>query len=484
MAVDVALWFKLGSTTAAIINRLYNTDTVFEPSSFTKAIAGILHAPTGGQVVANRVRARLEPWLPTHLDESLDGDITAALAAATDTLSATDPLAKLAVNIYARRDDAETAIREAGKKHRAALGNERAMTLYDRIIQDCVTVIAELAPKSKTFAVEAATILLQDVPALQEKLDTLLKTTTANQADNANALTQLSSQVAVLSQALENHQRHRTAPQDPAAIAAAISVPRFQTYLARVGNDRDRALELYEWNLRTSASLYTGLAIVEVALRNAMDPHIARFNECQPEVIASDTSSPSDWLLNPARLLVKLTTPPAQRNAPTTGQPRSDIHLAHERASAALRNPRTTSPGDILVQGRVTGIEDHRAPSHDDVLAHTTFGTWGRLLPTSTSHQSGKGRARLWIGYLSAAFPHLEHSPLQLTLHVNALRYLRNRIAHLEPVLDRHQLRVHLESMQLVLGAIHPSLNQWLPDEEIEARITERPRLDPLHAAE
>lgn len=81
--------------------------------------------------------------------------------------------------------------------------------------------------------------------------------------------------------------------------------------------------------------------------------------------------------------------------------------------------------------------------------------------------------------YLENAFPYLENDPTQLTLHVNALRSLRNRVAHLEPVLDRHQLRGHLDSMQLILGAISPSLERWLPADRIDRYIGLRPHLDP-----
>lgn len=44
-----------------------------------------------------------------------------------------------------------------------------------------------------------------------------------------------------------------------------LSAPRFQTYLAETGGDRQRALDLYEWN----TVILHDLAHVEVAVRNA-----------------------------------------------------------------------------------------------------------------------------------------------------------------------------------------------------------------------
>lgn len=49
-----------------------------------------------------------------------------------------------------------------------------------------------------------------------------------------------------------------------------ISAPRFATYLQAMGNDRERALEMYEWNLDLSAALIVPLQVCEVAMRNGI----------------------------------------------------------------------------------------------------------------------------------------------------------------------------------------------------------------------
>ena len=48
----------------------------------------------------------------------------------------------------------------------------------------------------------------------------------------------------------------------------ALSLERFERYLAWAGGDRERAIELYTLNTRISESLYTPLQSLEVALRN------------------------------------------------------------------------------------------------------------------------------------------------------------------------------------------------------------------------
>ena len=49
-----------------------------------------------------------------------------------------------------------------------------------------------------------------------------------------------------------------------------ISAPRFATYLQAVGNDRDRAPALYEWNLTLSAAFIVPLQVCEVAVRDGV----------------------------------------------------------------------------------------------------------------------------------------------------------------------------------------------------------------------
>src|SRR4051794_37736918 len=48
----------------------------------------------------------------------------------------------------------------------------------------------------------------------------------------------------------------------------ALSLERFNRYIAWAGGDRARALELYTLNARLSESLYIPLQMLEVALRN------------------------------------------------------------------------------------------------------------------------------------------------------------------------------------------------------------------------
>jgi hypothetical protein len=59
-------------------------------------------------------------------------------------------------------------------------------------------------------------------------------------------------------------------PDELRDLPHVISAPRFATYLQATGNDRERALALYEWNLTLSSAFIVPLQVCEVAVRNGV----------------------------------------------------------------------------------------------------------------------------------------------------------------------------------------------------------------------
>lgn len=49
---------------------------------------------------------------------------------------------------------------------------------------------------------------------------------------------------------------------------------RLRSYLADTGQDLDRALELYAWNMEVSGAVLTTAAMVEVVVRNRLDEQL------------------------------------------------------------------------------------------------------------------------------------------------------------------------------------------------------------------
>lgn len=64
--------------------------------------------------------------------------------------------------------------------------------------------------------------------------------------------------------------------EQKAALNRAISPDRFGTYLAEAGGDLERARDLYVWDRDLSTAILADIAIVEVALRNAINNALTR----------------------------------------------------------------------------------------------------------------------------------------------------------------------------------------------------------------
>jgi hypothetical protein len=234
-----------------------------------------------------------------------------------------------------------------------------------------------------------------------------------------------------------------TVQPDPrtAAIVAQLSRPRLAPYLAAAGGNVRDGLRLYQWNIDLSGAVYEALHVFEVVLRNAMDTQLSAWNASQADAATGRTHS-ADWLMDPAHLLIRLAG--------------SDITKAADRARTALR----------------TGRPGGRVPGHPDVLAQLTFGTWRFLLPSRDP-----GRQLLWRQALSKSFPHLTVKPANLVQQIDGIYRLRNRVAHLEPLLRSGLVHSEITAIPVVLRAIDPTIEAWFTSRQrVTATLRARPR--------
>ncbi|THJ68345.1 hypothetical protein E8P82_00015 [Arthrobacter echini] len=218
-----------------------------------------------------------------------------------------------------------------------------------------------------------------------------------------------------------------------------ITPQRLAPYLAETGT-LSGAIQLYRWNTELSGAVYEALHVFEVFLRNAIDEQLCRWNAIQPDPDQGRLHSP-DWLLDPAVLLSRI-----------AGR---DIPEARRRASRSTsRRP-----------------HGHRDPRHEDILAAMPLGTWRFLLPG----RSDAGKQRIWDEALHEAFPHLTRTPVQLERAVDGVYRLRNRVAHLEPVINSN-VPAQLTNMRTVIGALDPRLLSWFSStERISTTLRNRP---------
>jgi hypothetical protein len=168
-----------------------------------------------------------------------------------------------------------------------------------------------------------------------------------------------------------------------------ISAPRFATYLRARQNDRERALALYHWNLMLSAAFVVPLQVCEVAVRNGVVEAIEKLHG-------------PNW-------------------------PWSNGFLR------SLPKPRKATNYSPEINLRTVASQQ---PTAGKVVAELNFAFWATIFTVGQD-------ARLWMPHFRAVFP---GAPLTLGISaarakayddLQAIRRLRNRIAHHEPVFAR-----------------------------------------------
>lgn len=206
------------------------------------------------------------------------------------------------------------------------------------------------------------------------------------------------------------------------AIQKYLSKPRFERYLKDTGGDFEKALALYEANIRLSGAAMEAINAVEVTLRNSMDAQLRIWN--------LDRINNEDWTKLPAAHLANVA--------------RIDDNLA-----AADKRARSALAGK-------------REPCHDDIVAQLSFGTWFYLMP-SAKHDS---KAVIWNSVLKDAFPMRHNVPVEnIKESIRIVYDLRNRVAHFEPIYSLY-LEGKRSAMAKILHVINRPMKRWFSETE------------------
>ena len=208
-------------------------------------------------------------------------------------------------------------------------------------------------------------------------------------------------------------------------VADRLTVGRLGSYLAATGGDLEAGIRLYDWNIRAGGSFHEDLGRLEVVFRNTIDAALVTYGSSQ------------GW-----------STVWYQRSQlfAHSAQARKGIHTARSRAA---EYGRTETHGRTETRGRV--------------LAELNFGFW-RYLCTASYLTS------LWVPALAGAFPrHPEvGNPRAVRADVEdriqRLHYLRNRIAHHEPIHQR-DLKRDLNDLTELAGWICTDTQIWITNE-------------------
>ena len=192
-------------------------------------------------------------------------------------------------------------------------------------------------------------------------------------------------------------------------IELAVSRERLKRYLGATAQSTRDAIILYEQNIALSEMAYGLLHGLEVAIRNSMHDQLSgRFRSVR-------------WY----------------DTAPLTPYSRDKVNAAMRDAGGA-----NASPGKVV--------------------AELTFGFW-------TDLAARQYHWNLWQPCLSAAFPNVRLARPIIHRRLEDIRYLRNRIAHHEPILTSvrslyvgHGRNIPLASLTECGQWISPSIGDWL----------------------
>ena len=166
------------------------------------------------------------------------------------------------------------------------------------------------------------------------------------------------------------------------AITQAISQQRLQKFLSHSGDDFEKALELYEKNMRISADIFPIISCFEICLRNKIH-----------DTMQQDYGV--EWLINP--------------QTPLTDESREKI----EKVRARL-------PGNK--------INDTPSEYMGRIVAGLSLGFWVVLLGAQYDES-------LWRPTLCRAFPNYTGFLKPLRSRIYKISTLRNNVAHHDPII-------------------------------------------------
>ena len=194
-------------------------------------------------------------------------------------------------------------------------------------------------------------------------------------------------------------------------LQSVLSSPRFDTYLLACDNDSYKASQLYAWNAAVSAASMLPAHFAEISIRNAASYVLERVY-----------GSRWPWEETFLRSL------PAPRGRKYN--PRSDLEMVSRRYTTTGK-----------------------------VIAELKLAFWAKLF-------TARNDTRLWESNILNALPGSQHTDTRiLRAHVytrlNALRRLRNRIAHHEPIFTR-ELNQDLIGMKELIRLRSTSVSEWV----------------------
>lgn len=195
----------------------------------------------------------------------------------------------------------------------------------------------------------------------------------------------------------------------------AVPASRFQTYLDQ-SSGVVQAAKLYLWDIEAASAVTEITGIVEVMLRETIDRQLRLWN--------LQNAGTHEWIVHPksgsALARVVRRNPGPHVNLARSGGLSRNWWEYH-----ALSNYAPPRPGSVRLLPP--------PPTHDDLVAILSFGSWTSLLPVPDAGPSNH-RLQIWNQSLNRGFSAVRREAVYRYAH--ELRWMRNRAAHLRPMLD------------------------------------------------
>jgi hypothetical protein len=215
-----------------------------------------------------------------------------------------------------------------------------------------------------------------------------------------------------------------------AAIAQRLTTDRLGSYLAATGGDLASAIALYDWNAEVAGALHEDIGRLEVVFRNSLDEALVAYGGSQ--------GWPSVWY-------------------------RRTQLFPGKHGARALEDIKTA---------RTRATRRGAAETHGKVIAELSFGFW-RFLCTPPYLTS------LWVPALAGAFPN--HPKCgdpravrkEVEDRVQRVHFLRNRIAHHEPIHHRN-LQRDVDSITELTSWICSDTRDWVVGASRVAGVVQR----------
>jgi len=178
------------------------------------------------------------------------------------------------------------------------------------------------------------------------------------------------------------------------ALEKTLTRERLEKYLSATEQNLDKAILLYEENIRLSESFYTPLQCVEVCLRNSIHAQLT-------------TTYGEEWY-----------------NNHQMGLNQDSLNMIIDAIEELKKDRKLVTPGRVVAELKFAFWVGLMGPRYDATL-------WRKVLHRAFLVGGGKPRS-------------VVHS------RFNAIRRFRNRIAHHEPIFQRPLLQLHNEIIEAI----------------------------------